>query len=268
MQIKVAEHAGFCFGVTNAVRTAYRELEEAKKSGRDIYCLGQLIHNSEETGLLESMGLKTVNSINDVPDGSRVIIRAHGEPDETYRLAEEKNIDIADATCPLVSRIHDIARKAGSEGRVLVVTGDKDHPEVRGILGSVRGSAYAVKDSSELEALAERIEKDLGKDASKTGITLCAQTTLNHEVFDECASRISQYFTDVEVCDTICSATRKRQDAAAELAEASDLMIVIGDPVSSNSVKLYEICKKHCKNAIFVQNSDNIFLHDLQKYCK
>ena len=268
MQIKVAEHAGFCFGVTNAVHTAYRELEEAEKNRRDIYCLGQLIHNSEETGLLESMGLKTVSSITQVPDGSRVIIRAHGEPDETYRIAAEKNIEIVDATCPLVSKIHAIARKAGSEGRVLVVTGDKDHPEVRGILGSVRGGAYAVRDSSELKELVERIEKDLGKDASQIGITVCAQTTLNHDVFDECAARFSQYFTDVEVCDTICGATKKRQDSAAALADESDVMVVIGDPVSSNSIKLFEICKKHCKNAIFVQNSENISLHDLQKYCK
>ena len=111
-EITIAEHAGFCYGVTRAVNTAYTELERAKADGRTLYCLGSLIHNRLVTDELEALGLKTVSCIDEIPDGSRVLIRAHGEPDSTYEKGRDKNMEFIDATCPRVASIHKIAREA------------------------------------------------------------------------------------------------------------------------------------------------------------
>ena len=259
-RITVAEHAGFCFGVTKAVESAYMQLRKAAEDGVGLFSLGQIIHNKTVTDELAASGLKTVSSIEEVPQGARLLIRAHGEPDMTYKKAEEKGIEVIDATCPLVSRIHDIARKAGENGRALIVVGDSRHPEIRGILGSTKGVAYAVQ--SPQEAL-ETAEKLSGKE-----VTVVAQTTITRELFDSCIGAIKTAIPGAKIVNTICRATKDRQDAAARLAAQSDLMVVIGDQSSSNSQKLFEICKKHCKNTIFVEKSDIIPLQHFQNYCK
>ena len=254
--ITVAEHAGFCFGVTKAVETAYAELKKASAEGSQLYSLGQIIHNKIVTDELAAAGLRTVQDVDEVPEGARLLIRAHGEPDSTYLRAKERGISIIDATCPLVARIHDIARQAGAEGRALIVIGNSKHPEVRGILGSTKGPAFAAGSPQEAEECA-------GK-CTDLPLTVAAQTTITKELFDSCSHAILSIRPDAEIKNTICRATRDRQEAAAALAEKSDLMVVIGDPGSSNSQKLCDICKKYCKNTIFVEKSDNISLHDLQ----
>ena len=258
-RIIVADHAGFCFGVTKAVESAYAQLKRAAEDGAELYSLGQIIHNKTVTDELAASGLKTAASIEEIPKGARLLIRAHGEPDITYRKAEEKGIEIIDATCPLVSRIHDIARKAGEEGRALIVVGDSRHPEIKGILGSTEGAAVAVQSTDEAADAAEKLR---GKK-----LTVVAQTTITEELFSSCVSSIKAAAPEAEIVNTICRATRDRQDAAARLAARSDLMVVIGDQRSSNSQKLFEICKKHCKNTIFVEKSDNIPLQHLKNYC-
>ena len=144
-RIRIAEHAGFCFGVTKAVDTAYRELERASQEGCSLYCLGSLIHNRQVTEELAQSGLVTIASVAEVPEGARVLIRAHGEPDITYRQGAEKGIELIDATCPLVAKIHSIARQAGEDGRLLLVVGNAKPPEVKGILGSTAGKAFAAE---------------------------------------------------------------------------------------------------------------------------
>ena len=265
--IKTAEHLGFCFGVTKAVETAYKELQKAAQDGVDLYCLGQLIHNAQETKLLEENGLKIASSIDDVPARSRVLIRAHGEPDSTYEKASEKEIEIIDATCPLVARIHEIARKTEKEGRTLIAIGNSDHPELVGILGCAK-NAFAAGSEDEAKAISEKIKKAAESEGEKPLVSICSQTTLEEEKYKKCVSAICETIDDVKVFDTICDATKKRQEAAAKLAKESDLMVVIGDRVSSNSKKLFEICKKYCKNAVFAEDSNNIFLQDIQKYNK
>ncbi len=254
--ITVAEHAGFCFGVTKAVETAYTELKKASQEGAQLYSLGQIIHNKIVTDELAAAGLRTVQDVGEVPEGARLLIRAHGEPDSTYLRAGERGISIIDATCPLVARIHDIARLAGAEGRALIVIGNSKHPEVRGILGSTKGPAFAAGSPQEAEECAVK--------CTDLPLTVAAQTTITKELFESCSHAILSVRPDAEIKNTICRATRDRQDAAAALAEKSDLMVVIGDPGSSNSQKLCDICKKYCKNTIFVEKSDNISLHDLQ----
>ena len=250
-EIKLAEHAGFCFGVGAAVDKCKEEL----KKGR-LYCLGALIHNEQVCSQLESDGLIIINSIDEAPDGARVIIRAHGEPDSTYTKAKEKNIEIIDATCPFVARIHKLAKDAENKGQKLLVIGNANHPEVIGILGSCNTSLGAVETFEDAKKLIEGLDlKD---------VCVVSQTTLTREKFD----LVCKALEGAEIHDTICKATKERQDAAAKLASESDAMVVIGDPNSSNSRKLFEICQKYCKNCFFIKNISDISLKVLAKYDK
>ena len=243
--ITLADHAGFCFGVKRAVQTTYDELKRAKEDGQTLYCLGSVIHNKLVTDELESLGLVTVKNIDEVPGGARLIIRAHGEPDLTYFKASERNIEVIDATCPYVEKIHKIAREADK----LLVIGDGAHPEVIGILGCAKNPFGATTDPLEVKRLADK------------DTTVVSQTTMTKDVFWECTKDI-----DCIIKNTICDATSKRQEAAKKLAEKSDFMVVIGDSHSSNSKKLWDICKNVCKNAIFVEKLTDLALPELKKY--
>ncbi len=256
--ITLAEHAGFCFGVSNAVRTAYEKTAESKASGLRLYCLGELIHNSSVIEELEAAGLTTVNSIEDVPEGSRCLIRAHGEPDVTYAKAARRNIELIDATCPFVYRIHKIAAEAAERGRYFAVVGSAEHPEVIGILGSTDMGIGAVYSASEARKLALEY-KDLP-------VTLAAQTTITGTKFEECSQVFREICTDLEIENTICRATRDRQESAAELARKSDFMVVIGDKSSSNSRKLFDICSALCPSAVFAERSSDLDLQVCRKY--
>ncbi|MDO5331358.1 MAG: 4-hydroxy-3-methylbut-2-enyl diphosphate reductase, partial [Bacillota bacterium] len=244
-QITVAKNAGFCFGVTRAVETAYKELEIAKAKGEKLYCLGHLIHNKEVTSELMKKGLVTINNIMEVPENSKVLIRAHGEPDSTFDQAQKRGITIIDATCPFVEKIHKIAREAEET----LVIGDPNHPEVIGILGSAKKALGATTNPGEVRA-------KIGPNT-----TIVAQTTITLETFEKCTKN-----ADCRALNTICNATSARQEAAQELSKKSDLMIVIGDKDSSNSKKLFDICQQNCKKAIFVEKSSDLPLIDYVKY--
>ena len=253
-RVKLADHAGFCFGVAAAVETAKRELEKASKSGEALYCLGELIHNSYVTDKLAAGGLITVQSVDEVPEGAALLIRAHGEADSTYEKAKEKGIRIIDATCPFVSRIHKLAREAQSEGKNLIVIGDSAHPEVKGILGCSSLSLGAAQNEEELKALISK---------ACAPLRIVVQTTFTKGKFDTLCALLPQ---GSEIINTICRATSERQNAAAALAEKSDAMIVIGDKSSSNSRKLNEICRNKCKNTFFIENPDDSILQELAEY--
>ena len=259
-QITVAEHAGFCFGVKRAVDAAVRELEKAKKDGVKLYCLGPLIHNKNVTQELEEKGLITIRSIEEADGGSRVLIRAHGEPDLTYRKAEEAGISLCDETCPFVYRIHEAARKAGAAGRQVFVIGDPAHPEVIGILGSTDSAVGASDDPAIVRSFAPQL--------AQGPVTALAQTTLTREKFDACCSVLQEICSDLQIEDTICNATKQRQDAAAKLAARSDAMVVIGDKNSSNSRKLFDICSQTCPFTVFIEKTGDLPLQELSKYNK
>ena len=254
--VTLAEHAGFCFGVKKAVNTAYDELERAQKDGKKLYCLGSLIHNRDVTDELKEKGLVTIESIDEAPCGCRLLIRAHGEPDITYEKAKEKNIEIIDATCPLVGKVHRIAKETEEKGRALLVIGDGSHPEIKGILGSTKGKAYSAETPEEVR----RIMEDLGGEP----VTVVSQTTLTEELFGSCSEAALEY-PGVEVINTICPATSRRQEAAARLAKESDVMIVLGDEQSSNYRKLRAICQKFCNKIVENVNFD---LLNLPENCK
>lgn len=247
-----AEHSGFCFGVKNAVETAKRVLESSP--GRKVYSRGQIIHNRTVTDELESMGLKVIDDIGEADKDSVIIVRSHGEPPEFYRQAREAGLEIEDATCPFVSRIHRLVEKAHEDGKQIVIAGDRNHPEVQGINGWCGGCAYIAASADELP------------DTDGQEVFVVAQTTAKKELLDDIASALEGSKT--EVVNTICNATRLRQKACEETAKLSDAMVIIGGRNSSNTRKLYDIAANYCKDTYFVENIEHLPLQHLKKYNK
>ena len=244
--IRVAEHAGFCFGVRQAIAKAERAAEE----NIPVCSMGSLIHNDRACADLKRKGVRTISSLSEAGPGERVIIRSHGEGRAVYEEAERRGITLIDATCPFVMRIHDLVKEAG---RQVIIVGDRNHPEVEGTSGWCSSPAIVV---SSYEEAADVEEDDL---------FVVAQTTIREELLESVLKAFEDAGKTVEAHNTICSATSNRQSACAELAKDSDLMIVVGDRSSSNTRKLYEIAKKYCDVAYFVENIENLPLKRIQK---
>ena len=251
MKIRIADKAGFCFGVDRAVKIAYA----AADSGEKTVTYGALIHNKTVTERLSALGVSAVSDISDLQPGDNVIIRAHGISEAEQKRIEAAGGRITDATCPYVKKIHSIVRSASEEGKTVVIAGNPNHPEVMGIKGRCKNSAYVVSSAEEAEELCCRIE-------SKE-VVLVAQTTIRKDFFNNIQQILKKHFTNAEIFDTICSATKERQCAAAELAAEADGMIVVGGAESSNTRKLFELCAEHCTDTVCVENAK-----ELIKYIK
>ena len=247
MEVKLAKCAGFCFGVKRAVDTVYEQTE----TGKTIYTYGPIVHNEEVVSELEQKGavvLEGEEALGKLEQGS-VIIRAHGVPEKIYRLLEQKNLECIDATCPFVKKIHGIVEKASGRGEQVVIIGNPVHPEVEGIVGWCKGPVTVLETVEEAE---NYVPPDGGK------ICVVSQTTFNYNKFKDLVEIISKKGYDILAVNTICNATATRQKEAAELADSSDAMLVIGGRHSSNSRKLYEICKNQCENTFFIQTVDDL----------
>lgn len=258
-RVTVAKSAGFCFGVKRAVNLVY---EEAEKANGTVYTLGPIIHNEQVIDDLTKKGvrilgddLKDPETGNPVDASCTVIIRSHGISKELYQKLRETGAALVDATCPFVSKIHQIVRKDFDSGHNIVIIGNPDHPEVQGIRGWVDGPCTVIASPREAEAL------DLPKDKP---ITIVAQTTFNLQKFQESVEIIDRLGYYIEVKNTICSATRERQAEALDLARSSDVMIVIGGKASSNTQKLFDICRSQCKNTYYIQTQDDLVTVDFQ----
>lgn len=245
MKIEIADKAGFCFGVARAVKIAYKE---AEAGGAVTY--GMLIHNKDVTDELEKLGVKTVKSLEEIPENSKVIIRAHGISEKEQNLLLEKGAEIIDATCPYVKKIHSIVNKAESD---VIIVGDPEHPEVKGIKGWAKGRVFVINSEAEAEEL---LQKNLSEN-----VTIVAQTTIRKDFFKKIEKFSKKHFTNAKIFDTICSATDERQKAAEELSKKADAMIVIGGKESSNTKKLYELCLEHCPDTVCAENEK-----ELKKY--
>ena len=276
-EIIVAPHSGFCFGVENAIKTA----EKAARSDRTCHTCGMIIHNNRVTADLAEKGVTVISELTQAEEGAAVIVRSHGEPKAFYDDAERMGIDLIDATCPFVARIHDIAAKAYSEGRQVFIVGDKTHPEVKGTNGWCENTAIVLKDADETKAFLDKLTEDeksrlrgAGKShagaedegGEKKSSIIVAQTTIRREVFEDVLELLTKEGIDLEVNNTICNATRDRQQGCVETAKKVDAMIVIGDKKSSNTGKLYEIAKKNCENVFFAENLADLPLKELEKY--
>jgi len=253
MNITVAKTAGFCFGVKKAVEKVY---EQIQISDEKIYTFGPIIHNEEVVKDLEEKGVEIIDDISQMENisGGILIIRSHGVEKKVYDMAEKYNIKIVDATCPFVKRIHDIVHENSEKGYHIVIVGNSKHPEVEGIVGWVEGD-YTVINS----------EEDANKfevfDNKK--ICIVSQTTFNYKKFNKLVEIISKKGYDINCLNTICNATHERQIEAKQIASQVDTMIVIGGKNSSNTQKLYEICKEQCDNTFYIQTVNDLDLCNL-----
>ena len=242
MDVKVAKTAGFCFGVKRAVEEVYKVAETTKGT---VYTYGPIIHE-EVVSDLEKKGVKVLETEEDLKNLTEgtVIIRSHGVPKYIYELLEERNISYVDVTCPFVLKIHRIVEKESAQGKHIVIVGDPNHPEVVGIKGWCQGKATIIKTKEDAKSfLAESGEK----------LCIVSQTTFNYNNFQEIVEILSEKGYDKLVLNTICNATQDRQSEAAQIAKQVDAMIVVGGKHSSNTQKLYEICKSECKDTYYIQ---------------
>ena len=236
MEIILAKTAGFCFGVDRAVRMT----EQLAAGGHKVATLGPLIHNPQCVAALEAQGVVTANSPTDVPPGYEVVIRSHGVGEDVYAELTQRGLSVQDATCPFVTKIHRIAQKAGQEGALLLIAGDKNHPEVQGIVGHAHGEVFVFADLAELKAFSTP------ENCTKP-VFVVAQTTFEVTKWLESTKFIKKVYTSPQIFDTICNATWARQQEAEELARRCDLVVVIGGRHSSNTQKLAAVAGRHCR---------------------
>ncbi|MDR0851837.1 MAG: bifunctional 4-hydroxy-3-methylbut-2-enyl diphosphate reductase/30S ribosomal protein S1 [Clostridiales Family XIII bacterium] len=257
MEIIKADHLGYCFGVKNAVETARAAIENGRCAGSPVYVCGPIIHNASVVRELENLGLITVNHIEEVPFGAIAVVRSHGEGQFFFEQAKDKGVHVVDATCPRVRHIQKLAEDAVRRGETVVIVGDAGHPEVIGVSGWCGGKAKIVSSVADAQAFAAA--------ADQNGETLfvVAQTTFDEDKFRQ----IEPIFTRIgsaTVRNTICEATKDRQQACAKLAENVEIMLVVGDKSSSNTRKLFEISEKRCRNTIFVENINDLPLQKIR----
>ena len=263
MEIIRAKSAGFCFGVKRAVETVYEQVEVEKE--KQIYTYGPIIHNAEVVKDMEAHGVKVINSeeeLNKLEDGL-VIIRSHGVPKRVCDSLERRGVSYVDATCPFVKRIHNIVNEESAKGKQIIIIGDPKHPEVQGISGWVNGEAFIIQNMEEAEAF--ELPHTKTPEATKNQqICVVAQTTFNYKKFKELVEIILKNGYDINVLNTICNATKERQEEARSIAEEVDAMIVIGDKHSSNTQKLFEICEKACNNTYYIQTLGDLDMNQLR----
>ncbi|HVG30092.1 MAG TPA: 4-hydroxy-3-methylbut-2-enyl diphosphate reductase [Pyrinomonadaceae bacterium] len=250
MQVLLADEYGFCFGVERAVQM----VEEALGQGARVRTLGPLIHNTQEIGRLEAEGVRTIDTPAEVEEGTTAVIRAHGVTPEVQRELEARAERVVDATCPFVTKVQKLAERAAAEGRDVVVVGSPDHPEMIGVKGYAPLKAHVVRDAGEVAKL-PRLHAPL----------VVSQTTIKLSTFLEAADAVRERAdAEPQIVNTICSATRDRQDAARALAGHVEAFYIIGGRHSSNSIKLLSVCKEQCPRSFLIETPDEIDAEDLR----
>lgn len=248
MEIITAKSAGFCFGVNRAIEACYNEIE---KGGR-IVTYGPLIHNKNVNKDLENKGVKSVDTL-DGCEGATVIIRSHGVGKAVYEELERRNIHYVDGTCPFVKKIHNIVRKKRDEGYEIIIIGDGKHPEVIGINGWCDNSAITVDNVDDAQKL-------IFDDEKKYAVVV--QTTFRESKYYDILKILKEKSKKITEENTICSATEERQTEAVKISQNVDKMLVIGDKGSSNTQKLYEICRKNCRNTYYIETIEDLVLNN------
>ena len=255
MKIVLAQSAGFCYGVRRAVELA----EETAKKGEPCVMLGSIIHNQDMIDHLAKQGMHCVTSVEEVPSGSSVIVRSHGESRAVHQALQERGAMILNATCPNVTHIHQIVSRAEEQGRVPVIVGTPDHPEVMAIAGWCEHPVVL----SGVEDLSKWLEN--GPENRDLPLTFVSQTTSTRKIWDSTVKKAKKECTNTEFFDTICGATSKRQEEAIRLARESDAMVVIGDRKSSNTKRLAELCREVCSNVQLIERAEDLDLSALSQ---
>ena len=257
MTIKCADSAGFCFGVKRAVDTVYDLLA---KENHKVYTLGPIIHNEQVVEDLASQGVQVIEHPDEIAKEDRsqaiLVIRSHGVPESVIHTLKEEKIPFEDATCPFVKKIHKTVAEYSEKGYEIVIIGSAKHPEVQGILGWAKNGGTVVE--SKEDALLFKPSK------GEKPICVVAQTTFNYNKFQELVEIVNEKGYDIIVLNTICNATEERQTEAERIAKEVDAMIVIGGRASSNTQKLFEICKKECENTYYIQTIKDLDLTRLK----
>ncbi len=249
MEVLLAEEFGFCFGVERAVEM----VEEAVAEGGVVRSLGPLIHNSQEMKRLEAQGVQTIDAPSEADPNVTAVIRAHGVTPQVQRDLEARAAKVVDATCPFVTKVQKLAERAAEDGRDVVVVGNPDHPEMIGVVGYAPKNTHVVRDASEVSALPMLHEP-----------LVVSQTTIKLQTFLDAAEAVrSRADAEPQIVNTICSATRDRQDAARALAGEVEAFYIIGGRHSSNSVKLLAVCKEQCEKSYLIETADEINASDL-----
>lgn len=256
MEIIIGKTAGFCFGVKNAVTKTLEELNKTKA----ISCLGELVHNKQVTDELKKQGVNFIENIEDAE--GKVIIRSHGVQKQIYEKAKKLNIELIDLTCPKVLYIHKIAEEYAKKGYYIFLTGKAEHPEMIGTISFCGENYYVVEDEKEIVNAIEKYKKSNIEKAA-----IISQTTFSLEKFNNIVQIISKEIKqeNLEIKNTICTATKQRQEETAQIAKNVDIMIIIGGKNSSNSTKLYELSKKYCNNVIFIETEKELDVKSIEK---
>ena len=252
-EVILAKSAGFCFGVKRAVDTVYEQTGK-----KNVYTFGPIIHNEEVVKDLEKKGvfvINTMDELDDITEGT-VIIRSHGVSSAVYEALQKKGVEIVDATCPFVLKIHNIVKQESANGKQIVIIGNEKHPEVEGIMGWSKTQVHVV-DTAEK---AQNLQLDPQRE-----VCIVSQTTFNYNKFKELVEIISEKGYNIIIRNTICNATEERQTEAREIAKRVDAMIVVGGSSSSNTRKLYEICKNECKDTYYIQTLNDLDMTSLGK---
>ncbi len=259
MKVILAKSAGFCFGVQRAIDMVYQQIDKKNEAddGRDIYTYGMIIHNEKVTEDLASKGVKIIEQPEDIGKikGQKMIIRSHGVPPEIYKRAADEGVITCDATCPFVKKIHNIVDRESSKGNKIVIIGDPSHPEVAGIAGWAKRGAVIINNEEEARLFTANANEN---------ICIVAQTTFNTQKFKHFVEIIKKKGYHTNVINTICNATAIRQKEAFDISARADIMIVIGDKRSSNTLKLYDICRSNCKDTYHIQTVKDLTNADLQ----
>jgi 4-hydroxy-3-methylbut-2-enyl diphosphate reductase len=246
MRVFLAKEVGFCFGVKRAINMTRQALAEHE----DVSILGDVVHNRTVTSELEARGLKKVTELDDVRGGT-MVIRAHGLPQREIQEAHDRGLNIVDATCPIVTQAQQAAIELENRGCTVVIIGDKNHAEIKGVMGNLKNPALVVDSVEELRDA--RLDKRLMR---KVGIIF--QTTHSFELCRDIVNELISMAKEVQVINTICRPVRNRQMDAIELAENVDVMVVVGSRSSANTIELKHLCQKYNPRTIHVENADEL----------
>lgn len=250
MRIIVGKESGFCFGVKRAVDGVKEDVKNLDK----LYCLGEIVHNEGVVSELENLGVKFVESLDEIENGANVAIRAHGVDEKTYKLAESKNLIVKDYTCPKVAQIHMKIKEKSEAGYTIILIGKKTHPETIGSAGYAK-NIYVIETIDEIESLPEL-----------THVFSIVQTTFSMSKYLEIEKALKEKYSDIECLNTICASTKNRQEECANIAKEADFMIVVGGKNSSNTKKLYEVACANCENCIIIQDECDKKIEDCKNY--
>lgn len=261
MEIILNKLNGFCAGSSNTIKQANKVLEQYDEK---IYCLGEILHNERVISSLEDNGMITINDIDEVPDGSKLIFRAHGETKENYLKVKNKNIMLFDYTCPKVKKIHDKV-EFNSKDSFVIIIGKKTHPEVVGTKSFAGDNSYVIEDVSNIDDCFNKVYE-----SNLNSIYICSQTTYSSEKYSEITDFIqSKYDNYTYIIDnTTCPATKNRQDETSWLCDVVDAMIVIGVKHSSNTLELANIAREKLEEVFLVQDISDLEIIDLSKINK